>query len=115
MDLLELALQPSVLAMGQERARGQFIADLDKRRVLQMTSRHEREGIEREQFDERVRRGEKTPQGTTPRFRPSNPNQYMIDAIMRDAAIQQYDARVQAIKSQTTPDSPAWQRQAVLP
>lgn len=117
-NLLDLALQPSVLSMGTDRARVQFMHDLNQRRTLQMTSRAEREAIERSAFDERVRRGEKSKHGTPLRFRPSNPNQYMLDAIMRDAAIQQYDSKIQSIRASVDrdgADAPAWAQQAVLP
>lgn len=117
MDLLDLAMQPSVLMMGTTRARGQFMRDLDRQRTLQMSMRDSRIANERRAYDARVRAGEKGPGGNPLRFHDSNPTDYMLNAILRDAQLQQYDANVHALQARVAadPDAPAWAQRAVLP
>lgn len=105
-DVTRLALQPSVLALDPAFARAQFMRDITNTQRLHQ-SQGAREDLDaRQAYDARIRElhsgqhgfgflapGAENDTRWNPRFRApsSNPNQYMIDAILRDNAIAEYD------------------------
>jgi len=93
----DLALQPSALDLDPEFGRALFLRDIDRTHQGYRT----RQADERAAFDkdlagrELARAKDRSAQPLTfeeKRFRPAgNPNQYMIDALLRENAIAQYD------------------------
>lgn len=94
-QLEDLALQPSVLQLDPVHARAQFVADLDR---LHRTGA----GL-RDLADQRARADYQRAQAGVPKpyqkpYRPkvADATQYMVAAIMRDAALDDYDRRTRA-------------------
>ena len=98
-DVTRLALQPSVLDLDPDFARAMFLRDINRTHQGGAAREQRRLTEERAAFDEDRRQRETAAQRTfrtlpekEQKYRPSgNPNQYMIDAILRDNAIAQYD------------------------
>ena len=99
------ALQPSVLGLDPAVGRAQFLADLERFGRVQRSSREQPEAQARAAHEADLRRRQSGQEGYgflapgaendrrwNPRYRPpGNPNQYMLDAILRDNAIATYD------------------------
>jgi hypothetical protein len=98
-DVTRLALQPSALDLEPAFGRAQFLRDLDRTHRLGTGLERQRLQQERADFDADLRRrGSDAARGFRSltkeerRYRPSgNPNQYMLDAILRDNAVAAYD------------------------
>ena len=98
-DVTRLALQPSVLDLDPEFGRALFLRDIARTHQGGTAREQQRLTAERAAFDEDRRHRETEAQRTfrtlpekEKQYHPSgNPNQYMIDAILRDNAIAQYD------------------------
>lgn len=107
------ALQPSVLALDPAVGRQQFLADLERFGRVQRSSREQPEAQARQAHDTELRRlhsghagygflapGAENDRRWNPRYRPpGNPNQYMIDAILRDNAIAAYDREAPRLRA----------------
>lgn len=105
-DVMRLALQPSVAAgLDPDFARAQFLRDIANEQRRQQSAREPAELANRQAYDARLRDlhsgahgfgylapGAENDRKWNPRYKPAgNPNQYMIDAILRDNAIATYD------------------------
>lgn len=98
-SVTQLYLQPSALAGDPDFERAMFLRDITQQQRLGTGMRERARMQDRANFDRDLRaRGEeaaRTFRNLTPKEKkyhpPGNPNQYMIDAIMRDNAVAQYD------------------------
>lgn len=96
-DVTRLALQPSALELDPAFARGMFLRDLNRTHQQGRGLAAERQQQEQADFDRALGERERASpfHQVQPRdrvFRPSeNPSQYMLDAIMRDNAVAEYD------------------------
>ena len=111
-DVTRLALQPSVLALDPGFARAQFLRDLANRQRINQGVSDRAELENRQAYDARIRElhsgkhgygflapGAETDRKWNPRYKPAgNPNQYMIDAILRDNAIAEYDRNAPVLR-----------------
>lgn len=95
-----------------ELARAYLQRDLARLKLVRSTGREEREATRRQNY-ERTQRdrhsgamgyGFMQPTHREPQYRPENPNQYMIDAIMRDQALQAYDVAKRNQRVKVEPD-----------
>jgi len=98
-SVTQLHLQPSALAGDPDLERAMFLRDIAQEHRLG-TGMRERSGIQdRANFHRNLRaRSLEAARGfrnLTPKEKkykpPGNPNQYMVDAIMRDNAVAQYE------------------------
>lgn len=98
-SVAQLYLQPSALAGDADFERAMFLRDINRQHRLGTGLRAQALARDRARFDadlrERGAAAQRTFRTLTPKEKkyhpPGNPNQYMIDAIMRDNAVAQYD------------------------
>jgi len=105
-DVLQLYLQPSALETDPDFARGMFLRDLNRRHLLGTSLRNQSLQQDRANFDRdlsaRGAEAQRTFRNLTPKEQkyhpPGNQSQYMIDAILRDNAIQTYDRQAPQLR-----------------
>lgn len=106
-DVAQQALQPSILGLDPSFARGLLVRDLNREAQVGTSRRAD----QRRGFNTAVQLAEKTrksgqqgygflqPKARTPRYQPvGHQSQYMLDAILRDTALAEYDRRAPLLR-----------------
>lgn len=106
-DVAQQALQPNILGLDPSFARGLLVRDLNRVGAAQQTQRAD----QRRGFDTAVQLAEKTrksgqqgygflqPKARTPRYTPvGNQSQYLVDALLKQASLDEYDRRAPLLR-----------------
>lgn len=106
-DVAAQALQPSILGLDPTFARGLLVRDLNRVGAARAGTRGRVEQGHRAAFDasERDRTsgqhgfGFLQPHALTPRYKPAgNQSQYMLDALLKQASLDDYDRRAPLLR-----------------
>lgn len=113
-DVANLALQPSVLALDPQFARGLFLRDLTRESGSAAALRSRSDQANRAAFDaaERERKSGKhgfgflQPDAPRPRYQVASAQQSLLDGVLRQNAIDSYDRRAPLLRQDIARGTP---------